>query len=1230
MALCRGLRTTCGRPQPKALRSVLGGPSLPFLPKIPLPRLGEAEPNLVLLRATRFANKPGEISTYDHRVWRTGLPVRSAVLKPHAGRSRMLCIRRKWSARDAKKGWLPPSLRRPYLLALSLLLLLIALVVEILRQLSNRHNGLVQYRKKEDLSSSAWQVWANTPTIVALVALVLWEAFAQDALRLEPYFQLANPNGAPATVLFINYNFDAGILKPIRAACNRHWLILCISSMSLLIQHPIPSLLSGLFTLTPLQVLETRTVETWPQLMGLDTQENWFSIKAAYGNASWNPRVICPQEPGNSRYATAPVSILADYNDWRSSLTLNQSVYWSDMTCRNATVTGALPGALFNATTTEDPTIERGLSWNLSSLAMAWTESTSRCDIGITLDTLIPFGDGSFQARYWEPVQSRPTLSSQFALNVTDCPSAGLLGIMIDTTMSAGALLESNVIAFACQPVYRQAIANISLSYNSTLTAVDIIPSTVRDLSSTEFSSHGFQNLMYSERAATGFLMDKSATNPSRHISPGVVVVGSTESLPLTQYQEQIGHIWNDQFLDAINTLFDQQALAFRVDAKILTYPVAITVISQTAVMVELIMLLGFVLLLSLSYVYHRRLNLLQEDPSSIAAQYRLISCLMGPQTLHTLSNPSFHVARTRELRKWAKGLWCKWATAPGNQRIELCSKDGSPGKMHSLPAASARRDPMPHFLTLPWFMTECVLLLASVTAFGLASQWMQIHTQASFVSTKLKISAIFLVYGPTMLASMVYSLSNSLHRHLSVAEPWIRLRKGLVSSKRLSAPSYGPLTALCASMRSGPRPPATVLGLSLLCLLNLILVIVSGGLFEPQLITSFASPANLTTVYNTSTFIDQALGPDFQSYDRTIYPWTMSLSDLPWTTSNISFLPFMTDEPEDSTGVQSTATTRGFGTSLTCEVVSSTHAITDYNTRTVNWTYSPSSEPSLQCHVSLPLTFAPDAKQPSIQYTWPDISDCQKLTFFVSASISTDGHTSTALYCSPHLTMESFEVEASPAGQILKHTSIPTDPPLTTSPLYQNLSTALGSFNQNLGSFIHNLTIHPHPLPYYLSSFPHDQTTNLYQKAYENHNNGTVEDLIYSIQLLYQRTFANYITLHRTQLFPQSPPVAIPGNTMYTTWGFMPSTTSIVIIMMLMSVDILCLVTVFLCYYNRYDAPRIPKAIGSLVPWVGGMMGQMIDDDGEHQYHLRPDVNTDGEKIWVLEVDGGMELVDR
>ena len=38
---------------------------------------------MILEVLTLFINS---FHTYDHRVWRTGLPVRSAVLKPHAGR----------------------------------------------------------------------------------------------------------------------------------------------------------------------------------------------------------------------------------------------------------------------------------------------------------------------------------------------------------------------------------------------------------------------------------------------------------------------------------------------------------------------------------------------------------------------------------------------------------------------------------------------------------------------------------------------------------------------------------------------------------------------------------------------------------------------------------------------------------------------------------------------------------------------------------------------------------------------------------------------------------------------------------------------------------------------------------------------------------------------------------------------------------------------------------------
>ncbi|KAJ5520794.1 L-lysine 2-3-aminomutase [Penicillium fimorum] len=43
---------------------------------------------LTLLDLTRATSKSPidcKTITYDHRVWKTGLPVRSAVLKPHAG-----------------------------------------------------------------------------------------------------------------------------------------------------------------------------------------------------------------------------------------------------------------------------------------------------------------------------------------------------------------------------------------------------------------------------------------------------------------------------------------------------------------------------------------------------------------------------------------------------------------------------------------------------------------------------------------------------------------------------------------------------------------------------------------------------------------------------------------------------------------------------------------------------------------------------------------------------------------------------------------------------------------------------------------------------------------------------------------------------------------------------------------------------------------------------------------
>ncbi|PWY93137.1 hypothetical protein BO94DRAFT_622302 [Aspergillus sclerotioniger CBS 115572] len=1140
----------------------------------------------------------------------------------------MQCVRRRESTHDVPaatanpvpNGWLPRSLRRPYLLTLSICMLLIAIAVEILRQYSNRHNGLVKFAREEDLSVLKWRAWTDTPTFLALIIVVFWDVFAQDVLRLEPYFQLACPDSmVSASALFTNYSFDVGVLAPIRSTRNRHWIVLCVSSMSLAMHLLVPALLSGLVILYSDIAVETKTLDTWPHLVDVDTQNNWFSLQATYRTPQNARHGSYPWSNNNVTYAIAPLSSPEDGHDDFLTLSLNQSVYWSEMNCAHTMVMGAIPSRELNITTEEST--GRDLSWNLSSITTPGIGSRSPCNLSLTISTVLPSRNGQFQARYWEPVQADLASTFRSMFNANGCLSTGLFGVLIDVETTAATVPSSNITLFACQPAYRQATANVSYARVSSPTSIELVPSTIREMNDTDFSMLGFQKFMSSDYGLTGLSEDFKSS----------VVVGDSGALLPVQYQETVEQLWNYQFMDTITRLFNQQAVAS--EGKFLKNPIGIVVVSRTAAIVEMIMILGFMLVFTLNYIYPRRLSLLHKDPSSIAAQCELINRLIGPETLQTLSLPAYHVARTRTLQKWAKGLWCRWSSGPNGRRIELCSRIASPVKTCPPPALATRWDPMPHFLTLPWFVMECVLLIGIVTAFGLTYNWMHFYALDSFESPRVLFSAIFLVYGPTMLASIVHTLSNSLHRHLSVAEPWFQLRKSIASSEQLSVPIYRPLTTVFAYVRSGPRPSITVLGLSLICLFNLILVFISGGLFEPQVHTYLAS-SNLSTSYADATFIGHELDPDFRTYDRSVYYLMSNQLSLPWATRDTFFLPF-TIEDTDATAVRYTTVTHGIGSSLTCDVVAPNNTTINSDSM-MNWTYSPSTNPALHCTVQLPIEPI-NSIQPTMQYAWPDDSDCQRLGFFVSSSIPLqDNQTHTPLYCTPYLNLQLSEIQVDFAGRIQKHTIIPNNPPTPTNLLHQNLSIALASFNQHLSTFVYNLTTHPHPLPHYLSSFPNAHTATLYRALHQAHPANTTHALITAIQCLYQQTFTNYLTLHHDTLFPHGPLVDIPGTTTYTLWGFLPSRTSILIIIVIMSLDVLALVTVFALYYGRYDAPRIPKAIGSLMPWVGGVKGlqrltrmsELRDEGKEQEYKLWSQRSADGDTLWVLgEVEVEVEL---
>lgn len=959
-----------------------------------------------------------------------------------------------------------------------------AVAIEGVRQYSQNHGGIVMYKRKEDLSASAWRTWTNTPTIFALLVMLLWEVLAQDVLRLEPYFQLACDRGASASVLFLNYRFDNGILAPIRALRNRHWVVVCVSTMSLLLRVPVPSLLSGLFVLSPLPLAETKVVDTWPRLVGHDTQENWFSTEVAYGDTRASPLGDSHWLYRSSQYAIPPVSISLGDGGGLSTLTLiNQSVYWSNMSCMDVTVPGVTPSAIPDLTSATNMTRDHRFLWSLRNITLPEAGQFSNCTVSIDIDCLVPLSGGRFQARYWEPTQSSSISRNLSAINANNCSLAGIFGLTIDMESSARSPLQSNITAFACEVAYQQAIANVSLTSNFTVIGIDIVPSTVRELTQQQFSADGLQRLIASghnmteDRQTSGSLLSAEVvTNTTTQAGqPPVVVVGDSDFLGLPQYQGRIGTLWNNAFITAVDSFFDLAANRSRIEARFITDAVSIQVVPHVAIVVEAILVLSCALVLALSCIYPHRPTLLREDPGSIAAQCSYIAQLISPDTLHALSRPIYHVARTRHLQHWARDFSCVWKDSDSERFLDIHGKDGT--HLLECPFAEPRtvrrgrpEDPMPHFLTKPWFLTECMLLIGTVVAFGLSFKFMQFQDLKSFSSTEVGISAMFLVYGPTVLSSMIYSLFTSIHRQLSIAEQWISLRKRPAPPEVLLTSSYNPLTTIMVSLRSGTRVSAAVMASSVVCLLNLVLIVVSGGLFEPQRDNYFAS-TSLTASYNSSLFSTHGLEMDFEGYDFALHGVSTHPASAPWTTADFFYLPLEHSEfGNPGSQVLYTASSRGIGTSLHCEVIPHNEVLDD-TSRGVNLTYTPFAGPAnFKCAVKFPLDFDDRSRDTNkIHYIWPDNSQplCQRSTFCVfmsrtrSASTISDGQDfSTALHCEPRINIQDFRIDFDPDGAIQRHEAI-SDSSITSGPFFHNASEVLGSFNQGLDRYMGYLRSH-------------------------------------------------------------------------------------------------------------------------------------------------------------------------
>ncbi|KAI9375465.1 hypothetical protein BJX61DRAFT_493857 [Aspergillus egyptiacus] len=1141
---------------------------------------------------------------------------------------------RYWSARQPGSsqnaqpthpaGWRPIPLRPTYLSFMACVILCLLLILEGLRQYSERNGGLVFFRDTDSVSNLQTFAYNYIPVIIALVLATLWSFIDFDVLRLEPYFQLSRPEGCPATVLFINYNFGQSFITPIASAKRRHWLVLSVSMATILIRIFFPALQSALLELREITVYSYEPMKTWAALVDVPAQGRWFAIQedseANKFDAYFSDSADLRQSRSGS-FAVAPVQIPMDDRRETTVWTLNQTIYWTQLDCENRTSNANLPVAI-NRT-------DSRLSWNVEGIEFSW--ENEQCTLDFAYENVLFSGSDFLQVRYWEPTWSNSTLpGGDKKFHATGCDQVDVYGVLLSvnaTELGSDSIdmveggLTSSATLFACNIEYFQAEAEVTMHANSSITSTKLFNDTTRELTQAEFNIDAFQSFLTNRALYTSdmlFVHTNETTGErtlkelpviSQHLGEldPVLVLDSSKTMSVDEFTRKVVRGVRQTFILAMGRLFNPDVPPSTVPALRSTRQVALSVVTVVVSFAEVILGLGIILTLVLIRCYHNRPNILQSDPGSIGAMCSLLTDVFGVNNILGDSRCDFHQYSTRRLRRLLRDCRLQWFHSPFGSRLEIVTVDGAPVRLDD--QMRTRPDPRPHFLIIPVFVIEFLLLVAvivlmalTVSAFAKDGGFEHL-TQSS--SSFLQVVLSFL---PSVVASAVASLCVSIHRNLSVLEPWVHLQRGLArvgSSLTMNYACQNPWTALPKAAKNRHVLLALV---SFACIANTVLTVVAGGLFTQKLTSESAtSTDSLFANYSKSVFRQNDFAADFTEYDLIQTSITSGVPLLPWTSTNHSFAPIAIHNPDPESTYR--AVTLGVGASLNCRALTISDNLVPSHDGPY-WTYSPSKDPDRQCLVKMtPPRDPSDTFSLSINLLSPipkeEMDICQTSTVLIlgrwnytAASGYTDDNT-VALHCEPELLLRDFAIAFDQKGQILRYEEVP-DTAITSGKMYENGTISLGQFNKVFAAI---------PQSFYGED---SKTNSTYVSSYDWA--GFLVALLYKrdespithldpvhlanlSQTVYQWVYSTYFSLWRDiYLLPlEDPPVAEGATVVWRAWRMEPSVSSLIIAITIIALDTIVVMIVFGTRRGRFNGPRIPRSIGSVFPWVAN--SRMIND---------------------------------
>ncbi|PYH32705.1 DUF3433 domain-containing protein [Aspergillus neoniger CBS 115656] len=1123
----------------------------------------------------------------------------------------------------ASGGWRPVALRPAYLCWIAAIMFAMLITLEILRRYSDQYGGLYFFPDTDTVSDAQSFAYNYLPIIAALILVTLWTFIDYDVLRLEPYFQISRPEGAPASVLFINYNFGQSFLTPLTSAKRGHWVVLLVSVATLLIRVLLPALQSTLLELREITVVSNENIKTWPQLLDLHTQAVWIKAQKSNDTLALDSVLTARDNLHSSQsssYAVAPVEISMEDRRESTVWTLNQTIYWSQMECRNIVAHDHLSVSIND--TSSDPPI---LSWDVTGVQLQDIPGTNEtCTLDFHYSNIFFPTTDYLQVRYWEPVwnnQSQPVYSRRKSFTTRGCDDPyDLYGVVISVNATVagansisqlGSEFTSSAGIFGCKVEYRQAEAKVSMHANSSITNIYGYSDTERGLGTDQLNIDAFQDLLAQRAPYTGDMLfielnettgDTTVTElpvisqDLGDLEPLLVLDASTV-MTTDEFESKVKRSVAETFVLTMSRLFNPDQNPTNAPAQRESTQVAIAVVSFASLFSEVILAIAICLTMSLLYFYGTRPNILQSDPSSIGAMCSMLTDVFTPYNILANPQPEFHQFSTRQLRQVLRNCWLRWQQGPTGPRLEIITADGSPVTLSE--QLRTRVDPMPHFLVIPIFIIEFLLLAAVIAVMGVTAATLahdgsfQHLSQSS--SSLLQAITSFL---PSVVASSVAALCNSILRNISILEPWVHLQRGMVAAQTSLSMNYASQNPW-SILRKAIRNRHTLLSLvSLACIANILLTVVAGGLFTQRLTESYLPSTSLYVNYSHSHFLRTDFAPDFTEFDLIQNSATSGVPLLPWMSANHSFAPIKnTDSDPD---LMYGATTLGIGSDLDCKTLETSQNLREDDQDTF-FVYRPSRDVSRQCRVNMTSLVRPsDAIALSIHFLSPvadtDTDLCQMSTVLVvgrwnytSESPFTDDNT-IALQCEPHVQLQNFSVTFDRRGQISDIDPIPGTE-TTSGTMYENATMALGQFNKVFAAIPQSFVgEEPGRNRSYVSSY--DWAGFLVARLYRQHEKIVplnALELMTQSQVVYQWVWSTYFTIWRNMYLVPLDEVVSAGNAteISNTWTMVPSVPSLAMALVIIALDTLVVLVVFGTRRGRFRGPRMPRSIGAIIPWV-------------------------------------------